>query len=447
MSQPAFDLDVDPAADPTYTVGELAAAVNDSLRRRFGDGVWVRGEIGELNARGPHTYFSLVEHTDEGKAVLNVQLFAPMKRNLTPVLKRHRLELAPGMKVRIFGRLDFYAPSGRLGLTMSGIDPRFTLGELAMARDEIVRRLIASGKYDANRRRVLSPVPLRVGVATSIGSAAWHDFISELHRSGFGFRLAAVDVRVQGAGADTMVARAITALGRRNVDVVVVIRGGGARNELATFDSEQIAHAIASCPLPVLTGLGHETDRSIADEVAHTSLKTPTACAGALVDAVRVYVECCEATWAQVESRARRRVDAAGEQLGDRAHRIAHRTRGAVAQADARLAGRIERLRSRSRSVVDGADERLARAADRLAVRPAQLLAGEERVLASLVAQVAAHDPVTQLRRGWSITRTDDGLVVRSRTEVAPGDVLHTQLVDGVVISRADDIDQGVTRD
>ena len=191
VSQPAFDFGDEPhddPANPTYTVGELAEAINGQLRRGFSDGVWVRGEIDGLRNSGPHTYFALVEDGDEGRAVLNVSLFAPMKRNLTPLLKKSRLELANGMKVRIFGHLDFYAPTGRLGLKMAGIDPRFTLGELSQARDQVVRRLVATGLFDANRRHRLSPVPLRVGVVTSVGTAAWHDFHDELRRSELAFR-------------------------------------------------------------------------------------------------------------------------------------------------------------------------------------------------------------------------------------------------------------------
>src|SRR5262245_59632507 len=211
MSQPAFDFGDEPYDDPsnpTYSVGELADAINAQLRRGFDDGVWVRGEIDGLRHSGPHTYFALVEDGDDGRAVLNVSLFAPMKRNLTPILKRSRLELANGMKVRIFGQLDYYAPTGKLGLKMAGIDPRFTLGELSQARDDVVRRLVAAGLFDANRGRHLSPIPLRVGVVTSVGSAAWHDFRDELDRSGYGFQLAVCDTRVQGEWAVAMVAGA-----------------------------------------------------------------------------------------------------------------------------------------------------------------------------------------------------------------------------------------------
>lgn len=442
MSQPAFDFGDEPHDDPTnptYTVGELADAINEQLRRGFSDGVWVRGEIDGLRHSGPHTYFSLVEHQDRGKAVLNVSLFAPMKRNLTPLLKKNRLELGNGMKVRIFGQLDYYAPNGRLGLKMAGIDPRFTLGELSQARDATVRRLVASGLFDANRNRAMSPVPLRIGVVASVGTAAWHDFHGELERSGFGFRLAVCDTRVQGEAAEQSVAAAIRTLGRRaDLDCVVVIRGGGARNELATFDAEVIAVAIGTSPLPVLTGLGHEIDRSVADEIAHLALKTPTACAGALVESVARYRDTTEQRWAAVTALAERSLADATTVLSERAHRIARRTHAAVERADERLTTRQQRLTTLPRRQLSGAEDTVDRAMSGLVRRPLELLAGEQRGVDHLAARLALLDPVNLLRRGWSITHTADGRIVRSITDVARGDRLTTRVPDGTIISTAD---------
>ena len=443
MSQPAFDFGDEPlddAANPTYTVGELADAINDQLRRGFSDGVWVRGEIDGLRNSGPHTYFALVEDTDRGRAVMNVSLFAPMKRNLTPLLKKNRLELGNGMKVRIYGHLDFYAPNGRLGLKMAGIDPRFTLGELSQARDQVVRRLVASGLYDANRRRPWPTAPLRVGVVTSVGTAAWHDFHHEIEASRFGFQLRVCDTRVQGDGADRSVAAAITTLARRpDVDCIVVIRGGGARNELATFDAESIAMAIATASVPVITGLGHEIDRSVADEVAHTSYKTPTACARALIDAVSTFGSEVEQAWAAITALASRRLGDASTALVDRAHRVARRTHAAVERADERLSTRADRLVATPARAIAGHEQRLAAATERLLRRPPQVLDAEARALDAASSRLALLDPVNLLRRGWSITRDADGNVVRRTDQAAPGSVITTELADGTLTSRIEE--------
>ncbi len=443
MSQPAFDFGDEPHDDPinpTYTVGELADAINDQLRRGFSDGVWVRGEIDGLRNSGPHTYFALVERGEQGKAVMNVSLFAPMKRNLTPLLKKNRLELANGMKVRIFGHLDYYAPNGRLGLKMAGIDPRFTLGELSQARDQVVRRLVATGLFDANRSRSMPIAPLRVGVVTSVGTAAWHDFHHELVASGLGFQLRVCDTRVQGELAEQSVAAAIRTLTRRrDTDVVVVIRGGGARNELATFDAEPIAMAIAMSPIPVLTGLGHEIDTSVADEVAHRSLKTPTACAAALIDMVVGYREATESRWSAIESLASRELGEATQALSDRAHRIARRTHAAVERADERLATRRQRLSISPRRQLADSHRLLDSTAVRIVRRVPQIIDGRQREIDASAARLALLDPVNLLRRGWSITRSADGAVLRSITDARSGEIITTQVADGHLTSRIEE--------
>jgi exodeoxyribonuclease VII large subunit len=445
MTQPAFDFGdeaLDDPANPTFTVSELADAVNGVLRRTFSDGIWVRGEIQGFSERGGHAYFTLGDDTAGRQANLRVQFFANARMRLRPLLQKHRLRLTDGMKVRIFGHLDFYAPSGSLGLKMSDLDPRFTLGDLAQQRDQVLRRLAADGSLDANGRRQLSPVPLRVGVVSSAGTAAWHDFHDELLRSGYGFQLVLADTRVQGPEAGRRVARAIAALSlhaqQRGLDAIVVIRGGGARNELATFDAEGIARAIAAAPVPVLTGLGHEIDRSVADEVAHTSLKTPTACAAHLVSLVGDYLGAVEQSYATVVATARARLDGSSREIVERAHRIARRTHAAVERADERLGTRVRRLQAAApRPLLDG-ERRLDVVTARLAARAPQLLAAEERHLAGVEARVRSLDPVNVLARGWSITRTADGRVVRRPEDVAPGDVLITDLVGGAVRSRVE---------
>jgi exodeoxyribonuclease VII large subunit len=310
------------------------------------------------------------------------------------------------------------------------------LGELSQARDQVVRRLVAPGLFDANRAKPLSPIPLRVGVVASVGSAAWHDFRDELDRSGYGFHLAVCDTRVQGEWAEPMVAASIRTLTRRrDLDCVVVIRGGGARNELATFDAESIAMAIVTSAIPVLTGLGHEIDRSVADEVAHTALKTPTACAGALIDAVHAYQTATERVWGAIAALARQDLDRVASSLSDRAHRIARRTHAAVERADERLATRIDHVRVAPERRLAAATTHFDVAADRLRRRAPQLVDAEQRHLDAIASRLALLDPVNLLQRGWSITRTAGGDVVRATDQLTTGDTIVTRLADGSLTS------------
>ena len=439
MNQVALHFDLDDGGAPTYSVGELAAAINGALQRRFTDGVWVRGEIQGWSDRGQHAYFRLVEDGDDGKASLNVQFFANSRSKLRPLLQKNRLKLADGLKVRIFGHLDFYAPSGQLGLKMSGIDARFTLGELALQRDEVVRRLVATGLYDLNRRLAVPPAPLRVGVVTSLTSAAWADFVHEIERSGLAFQLSVVDVRVQGEPAVGEVTAAIGTLARRpGLDVVVVIRGGGSRTELATFDHGSIATAIANSPLPVFTGLGHEIDRSVADEVAHSALKTPTACAAALVEHVLAFRLRTEQAWAGIERRAERALLDAQAEVTELAHGIGHRVISAVGRSDERLGQRTHRMLSASTRVIERAEARLAGAAEAVRRTPS-LLTAEVRHLDAIAERVRLLDPAVTMARGWSITRTSTGRTVRDATMLRPGDEIITSFAKGAVRSRVEE--------
>jgi exodeoxyribonuclease VII large subunit len=417
MSQPSFDLDLDAGMEPTYRVSELADAVNQVLKRGFRDGIWVRGEIEGLQRRGNgHLYFNLSEESDTGKATVPVALFANVAVRLRALLNRHRLRLENGLRVRIHGTLDFYAPQGRLSLKMDGLDPTFTLGQLAAERDRVLQSLTAAGVLERNGRLRLPVAPVRVGVVTSLSGAAWHDFRHELEASGLSFHVTVVDGVVQGPTAPAAIVGAIRRLGRKTVDVIVIIRGGGSRTDLATFDDERIARAIATCPVPILTGLGHEIDRSIADEAAHTALKTPTACAAHIVERTRRYLDAVESAYSGVAVHAVRALDDGERRLTDRARRISSRTQTAVELADQRLTHHAANLARRLPRCLDDLGNDLAHAE----------------------ARIRAHDPQRALARGWSITRTADGRLVRDAASLAAGDAIVTTLAGGDVRSRVD---------
>ena len=427
----------DPIDTVTYSVSELAGAINDVLEESFDDGVWVWGEITGLSVKGGHTYFTLVEQTSNGKrSQLNVNLWRGELDKIRPLLRKSGVTLENGLRVRVFGELDFYAPFGKWSLVMRGIDPRFPLGDIAMQRDELIRRLRETGDFDRNKEVEWSPVPLRVGVVTSGSSAAWADFVHEIERSELGFVLRLADVTVQGDTAVSRVSRAIEALGRRSdLDVVAVIRGGGSRAELATFDAEEIALAIARCSLPVVTGIGHEIDTSVADEVAHRRYKTPTACAAGLVERVRAFVESTETTWSEIARvSSEHLVDATGS-LTEVTHRIAVHTRTALTRAEERLTHRTHRLVTSSRGTITARSSVLTAHTETVRRRAPMLVAENLRRLDELETRTRLLDPRELMKRGWSVTRRSDGRVLRSISESSTGDVLVTQIADGTITS------------
>lgn len=416
MQQNSLSFDSEPAVndEPTLSVSQFIDVVNGVLRETFGGGLWIQGEIEGFNGRGKHIYFNLVERTSDSKAALSISIWQGNMARLRPILTQHRLELGDGIKVRIFGAPDVYPQRGSLGFKVTNIDPRFTLGDLAGQRDEVIRRLKEQGLYGANRSVTTPLVPLRIGLITSVGSAAYADVLHEFENSGFGYHVFVCDVRVQGEDAVPTVVAALGEMGQRtDLDVIMVVRGGGSRTDLLAFDTEEIATAIARCGLPVFTGIGHEIDVSVADEVANRSFKTPTACAVAIGELVQRFVDATEDRWRGIATSATAQLHDAERRLSERAAQVKNRIVDALQRASTALSIASDRIRRRPIDVVVSAGRHLDAVASRL------------RVL----------DPVNTMARGWSVTRTVDGVAVRSTLQLVPGDVLVTSFADGSAVS------------
>ena len=406
--------------DRTFSVAELCQAIQIALGITFPGEVWVRGEIHDLK-RPPsgHVYFDLVDAGELGRAMqakLSVALFMNNKFSVNAILKRAGggVRMTDGVEVRLRATLDFHAPSGQLKLVMTSIDPAYTLGRLAADRDRLLRQLSAEGLLTRNAQLPVPVVPLRIGLITSGGSAAQHDFLHELQQCGLGFTIIAADTRMQGTGSVEGVVQALTALTDEGVDLIAIVRGGGARTDLATFDHELLVRAIAGATVPIWTGIGHEIDSSLADEVAHSAFKTPTACAAAIVDRVAGFLAILDQQWAAVAALATHRLGRADAELVAKGRRLRHETAAALRLADERL------------------DE-----ATRLARRAAeQALRAADRSLEAKASLVAALDPARTLARGWSITRTTTGQLVRDPGDAPLGSSLVTTLATGTIRSR-----------
>ncbi|MCY3648369.1 MAG: exodeoxyribonuclease VII large subunit [Acidimicrobiaceae bacterium] len=454
------------SADQTLTVGELAQVLRWTLDEAFGSGVWVAGEIDSITrARSGHVYFELVERAERAApgappvASLNVVLFRDDKERVNATIKRHgnAIRMEDGVSVRIQGMLDFYPQRGQLQLRMIAIDPAHTLGALAADRDALLRALAAEGTLRRNADVALEPVPLRVGIVTSLDSAAHADMLRVLAGSGFAFQVVEIHTPVQGVDAPAAIAAAVRAAVDAASDVVVLARGGGSRTDLVAFDHELVARAIAMCERPVFTGIGHETDRSVADETAHTACSTPTAAARAVVQRVEGWLEQLDTTGRRIEVCGRRALAAAESRTGSTADDVAQQARAASRRADRSLDAAARRLARTGRAAtalagrrvaavthrlsVAGpaaerrASSRLDRASARLSVSGRHEIRHAQRQLDAIATRVRALDPALILRRGWSMTRRDDGALVRSVRDVSPGDGIVTHLSDGTLDS------------
>ncbi|MCH2626544.1 MAG: exodeoxyribonuclease VII large subunit [Acidimicrobiales bacterium] len=399
----------------TWSVGDLCAAIRDTFSAVFPEEIWLEGEIVGLNvASSGHVYFDVIEPDSEGSRVdkMSVALWKGRRQGVESVLARAEAgPLVDGIRVRIRGELSFYAPQGRVQLLMTAIDPHHTLGQLAVDRERVLKSLSMAGLLDANSALKVPLVPLHVGLITSDGSAAYNDFVNEISLSPYPFRISLVHSAVQGAEAESGLIAAIETLGDVDVDVIAVVRGGGARTDLMAFDLESVATAVANSTRPVLSGIGHEIDRSVVDEVAHTAFKTPTACAAALVQAVAAFDQTLDLSARRIVNMAVTSHDRASEAISYSVRAIGDRARRTLDIEEERLAALSSRLSDLGLMSIGRNSQRLDRISDLLrALHPDRILA-----------------------RGFSITRDRDGEIVRG--QVPLGSTLVNETADSLITS------------
>lgn len=430
----------------TLSVGELAEVLNATFELVAPYGVWVEGEVAGISRPGTgHVYFDMVEPADTPGAPpvakVGVALLRWKKAEVNAAIRNYgnAVRITGGVRLRIHGHLDYYAPTGRAQLMMDAIDPAHTLGRIAADRDIVLGKLAAEGVLRRNAARALPAVPLRVGLVSSVGSAAHADVIRTLADSGLAFTVKEIDVRVQGADAPSGIAAAVGCLGRRSdaadADVVLLVRGGGSKTDLVAFDHESVARAVALCPLPVFTGIGHEIDRSAADGVAHTACATPTAAAEAVIALAWDWLHRLDETALAVAARSRRALDGVDGRLGRAAADAVRAARFACERGDLKLAAAGRRMPRAAGAVEQRSRQRLSWNSDRLSAAARAGIREAERRLASAAARAQALEPAAMMRRGWSITRREDGSLVRSANDVAAGERLISAFLDGTVTS------------
>ena len=385
----------------SLSVRELCDVVSAAVSGAFSTEVWVRGTISGLKRHSSGTvYFDLVDESDQlgsaTAAVMPVALFEKDKMRVNNILKKvaaSGVRMADGMEILIRGAVRYYPRSGRVQLRMSLIDPSYTVGKMEIAKALLMAELKAEGLLQANKVLPLTLVPLNIALVTSANSAAEADFVNEVITSGFPFKIHMFDTRVQGDGAVGSLTSSMVAISKSSeeIEVVAIVRGGGARADLVAFDHGDVARAIAKCHVPVIIGVGHDIDRSVCDEVAHTSTKTPTACAAHIVSHVGRFVG---------------RIDNASQ-------RLAHL---------GRMHLKLEH-------------NRLDSMAARIKAAPGNRITREGHRLENAQVRARALDPALALARGWSITRTADGSPVRSAADISAGTEIITILADGQIRS------------
>jgi len=436
-----------------WPVRDLVSHVCEQVEQEYGD-IWVEGEISNCRpAPSGHLYFTL----KDADAQLPVVLFRRQALLL-------RFKPADGLHVLVRGRVSVYAQRGQLQLVGETIEP-VGAGSLQLAFEQLKEKLKAEGLFDSARKRPLPAFPRTVGIVTSATGAVIRDFLNIVGRRHAGLNVVVCPAAVQGELAVGEVEIAIAKLNAsRLVDLIVVARGGGSAEDLAAFNSERIARAIAASELPVVSAVGHETDFTIADFVADLRAPTPSAAAELITEAQHRVAERVSNQTSRLERAARFQVLHARQSLDsvpmDRAER---RISGNLRRMNQRLDDlgfRMEAavsglIRSRQREVSGlAADvlhheprQMLARARERLGISQTRIERSVERTIRRASARVDATNarlrslsPLAVLERGYALVISDNGSVIRSIAQLAEGDHLRTRLADGEFGSNVDEI-------
>ena len=420
------------------TVSQLNQRIKDVLQMRFAETIWLCGEIqGFRPARSGHVYFDLVEKEEEGSKVtakISAALFANRRFHIQNVLKKNAnaFELKNDIEVKFAGRVDFYPPYGTVSFIIEDIDPAYTLGRLAQEKLKIIEELRKKGLLERNKALALPLVPLRIGLVTAENSAAQKDFLSELEKSGLGFQVFYRPTLMQGKAAEEDVVAALDALEQiKDLDVLVITRGGGSKADLSDFDSKRIAERVAAARYPVLSGIGHETDLSVTDLVAHTFAKTPTAIAQFIVGRVEEYRTRLDEAYAELTSLVEEQVASEKQWLKETAYRLQEKTISFLREHRERLLRCNEALKHTPVRRFAHAGESLKTIQTRLDTTLKTRLKQEALRLKSYERTVAALHPANTLKRGFSITRHSSGKAVRHIKDVRPEDAVSTEVVGG----------------
>lgn len=398
--------------------------LNEFIRRvmalNFPEAVWLRAEIAQISQARGHFFIDLVEKENEGKDIIAQAAASLWSRQHKILSKKYpdsiETLLSEGMEVLLRVKVDFHERYG-LKLIVEDIDPAYTIGKLALQKQEILRQLEKLDLIEKNRQIPLPPVFQKIAVLTSERAAGFQDFREHLSENNFGyaFQIAVFQTAVQGQYVESELTAQLHAIAakQKQFDCAVIIRGGGARLDLTAFDNLEIAKAIAHFPLPVFTGIGHDVDETVADMVAAKSLKTPTAVADFLIQH-NLQFESTLASHKEIISKiAARKIHDGELDLENRKNKIGFSAK--------------EQWKNNSR-MLDYIAQELPGLSGKLVKNNLKNLEMAERSVQFL-------SPEATLRRGYSLT-SKNGEILKKDDSISAGDIIETILSAGKISSK-----------
>ncbi|MDR1592625.1 MAG: exodeoxyribonuclease VII large subunit [Prevotellaceae bacterium] len=395
---------------------ELNLHIKRTLKTTFTTPVWVHAELSEVreNAAG-HCYLELIETEPNTNAIMAKQkatIWDSRYRMIKPCFEEATgISLQAGIKILAFCKVEMHELYG-ISLQIFDIDPTFTVGDMAMRRTQIIRRLTDEGVANVNKSLPMPHLPQRIAVISSETAAGYGDFMHQLTGNAFGywFSVELFAAVMQGGQTESSIIAALDAIYARQdeFDVVVIIRGGGSTSELSAFDNYNLAFHCAQFPLPLISGIGHLRDDTIVDLVAHSCVKTPTAAAERLITIIRA---------------ADTHVEALVETLADTA-------RQQLAAADTRCRYILQRLPYSANTIIRECEMYLQAAVEKLRGTVRQYINEEQQRILLIQKTLDFSDPQKMLLRGYALVERR-GTAIRSINQVDNGDTLAIYLADG----------------
>lgn len=433
-------------SENALTLSQFQQLVGNTIRMNPGlRDVWVKAELSDVRISGGHCYMELIEKDARGvtvaksRAMIWANTFASLRSKFFHDTGR---DISTGMKVLVRGSANHHNLYG-LSFTISDIDPTYTMGDLERLRREILAKLAEEGVINMNRELPFPEMPQRIAVISSGGAAGYGDFMNQLDSNPEGFRFYTMlyPAIMQGDRTSASVRQMLdqVEMALDFWDCVVIIRGGGATTDLNGFDELELARRVATFPLPVMVGIGHERDRTVLDEIARVRCKTPTAVAAALCDRLRD-------SYARVIDRVRRIAKYSGDALKGEQHRLVNIETSVPALARTRLLQAGKRLDNTAHLLERSVSKRFSTEERRVSLLRARYESALKNItekprilLANLENLLRVLSPENTLKRGYSITRVN-GQAVRDAAALSEGDVIETTFAQGTVRSTVNKI-------
>jgi exodeoxyribonuclease VII large subunit len=453
------------------TLYEICQRIQETIYEGFPESIWIIAEIGEMKEhRTGHCYMELVEKNDNSeqpKARARATIWGGKYRVLKPFFEMATgRKLMAGLKVLVLCEVNYHPVYG-FSLNIQDIDPNFTIGEIEKRKQETIQKIIDEGIFDMNKQIDFPILPKRIAVISSPTAAGYEDFTNQLDSNAYGYRIqyTLFEAIMQGDKAESSIVNALDRIHQQldQWDVVAIIRGGGSQTDLSSFDGYIIASNIAQFPLPIITGIGHEKDITVADLVAHTRLKTPTAAAqyilGAfsnaenlLIDVKDDFIESVnkllsESSHLTTKLQGKiapliiRRTNSKSLEL----HHVTHSFNEAIDRflliSNNNLYQKAIAIKPKFQLVLNSLNQKLETYDKRVKHSNRRFINFKSERITSYEKMLNYLDPENVMKRGFSITRIN-GKIVKQIENVKKEEIIETILINGKIVSRIQSINK-----